>query len=116
MEETNELVCFQIISKAGAAKSKCFEAISLSKMGNSDKTSQLLLEAKQLFSEAHEFHNSLIKQEASGNTVWMSLLLTHAEDILISSELFQEIAQEFSSVYNELTLLKRDFININSNL
>lgn len=106
MENERELICFQMISKAGTAKSLCFQAIKKAKADELEEATSLIQQAKELFVEAHEFHNRLVKEEASGNQVAMGLLMTHAEDIMITAELSRELAEELIEIHEELRKLR----------
>lgn len=109
MQEEKALICFQLISKAGAAKSLCFEALKNAKSGEWKCSRENFEEAKKLFVEAHEYHNQLVQEEASGMLINMTLLLTHAEDILITAEMTREMVEEFVEVYQQLTSLTKEF-------
>lgn len=108
MENEKEMICFQMISKAGTAKSLCFQAIKKAKIGELEEADALIQQAKELFVDAHEFHNKLVKEEASGNKVEMGLLMTHAEDIMITAELSRELAEEFMEIHTELRSLRAE--------
>ena len=76
-----ELICFEIISSVGMARSLYIEAIQ---------------------EEGHQSHAKLIQQEAGGEATQMTLLLTHAEDQLMSAEAFKILSQEFMDLYKEI--------------
>ena len=59
-------------------------------------------EGDQLFLEGHHAHAKLIQQEAGGEATQMTLLLTHAEDQLMSAEAFKILSQEFMDLYKEI--------------
>ena len=99
--EEKEQICFQIISEAGMAIS-CFlrkeqtkEALSAIESGKSH------------YHKAHIAHRQLVQQEAQGDKVWMSLLLSHAEDLLMSADIMSELAKEFNLLYEEVNGLKQ---------
>ena len=96
--EEKEQICFQIISEAGMARS-CFfetkEALSAIESGKSH------------YHKAHIAHRQLVQQEAQGDKVWMSLLLSHAEDLLMSADIMSELAKEFNLLYEEVNGLKQ---------
>lgn len=94
-----ELICFQIISAVGNARSLYIEAIHEAKKGDFKKASELIEEGEQSFQDGHHAHAKLIQQEASGDKVEFQLLLLHAEDQLMSAEGFGILAKEFIDVY-----------------
>lgn len=78
-----EVVSFQIISFAGAAKSSYLEAIELAKQGIDP--SELIAQGDEAFRAASEAHHEALQMEAQG-VLGCGLLLIHAETILISAE------------------------------
>lgn len=94
-----EIISFQIINHVGAARDKYLEAISHAKKGNFDKAQQLLKEGEKQFVLGHKAHTELIQRDVRDGTVMMNLLLTHAQDQLMSAEAFKIIATEFIDIY-----------------
>jgi PTS system cellobiose-specific IIA component len=98
MEEM-ELISFQIISTVGTAKSMYMEAIQAAKAGDFKKANQLIVDGTEIFLEGHKAHAGLIQKEANGENVQFSLLLMHAEDQLMTTEMFKLVAVEFIELY-----------------
>ena len=101
-----ELVSFQIISAVGTARSMYIEAIEEAKNGDIEKARELIAEGEKIFTEGHSAHAGLIQQEAAGNPVQMQLLLTHAEDQLMSAEAFGILSKQFVDMYEIVNKLK----------
>lgn len=101
MEEM-ELICFNIISCVGAARSTFIEAVKVAKTGDIEKARELITEGEKLFTEGHHSHSKLITEEAAGNKTEFSLILMHAEDQLMSAEAFKIIAEELIDVYERI--------------
>lgn len=97
-----ELICFQIISSVGEARSSFIEAISYAKAGKYDEAEKLMTSGEEAFTRGHQAHANLIQMEASGEKPSVSLLLIHAEDQLMSAEAFKILAAEFIDVYKRL--------------
>ena len=97
-----ELICFQIISTVGNARSLYIEAIQAAKAGDFEKAEELIKEGEASFTEGHAAHGKLSQQEASGEATTMTLLLTHAEDQLMSAEAFGILSREFVDLYKEI--------------
>lgn len=97
-----ELVSFQIISSVGVARSCYIEAIQEAKKGNYDKAEELIKQGQEMFNQGHHAHAQLVQDEAGGNPVNMTLLLTHAEDQLMSAEGFGILAREFVDLYKKV--------------
>ncbi|MGM9676451.1 MAG: PTS lactose/cellobiose transporter subunit IIA [Butyricicoccus sp.] len=98
-----ESICFQIITSVGSAKSCFIEAIGLAKKGEFEGARRQIADGDQFFLEGHHAHADLIAQEADGNPVQMSLILTHAEDQLMSAETARIYALEFIELYEKLS-------------
>ncbi|WP_273235411.1 PTS lactose/cellobiose transporter subunit IIA [Ileibacterium valens] len=90
--ENMELVCFQIISSAGMAKSSFVEAIKAGEKGDFDLASDKIEEGKNFLNQGHGVHATLIQKEAAGEKTPISLLLLHAEDQMMSAELTELMA------------------------
>lgn len=97
-----ELICFQIISNVGGARSCFIEAIQQAKAGEFDEAQKTMEEGEKFFTEGHHAHAQLIQQEASGEMKEISLLLIHAEDQMMSAEAFKILANEFIDVYKKI--------------
>jgi cellobiose PTS system EIIA component len=100
--ENNELVCFQIISTVGTAKSMYLEAIQKAKKSEFEKAASLIEEGHKIYAQGHHFHAKLIQQEANGEKAEINLLLLHAEDQMMSTETVKIMAEEFIEVYKKL--------------
>lgn len=97
-----ELICFQIISAVGTARSMYIEAIDEAKKGNFDQAEALVKEGEETFVQGHTAHAQLIAQEADGKPVTPNMLLIHAEDQLMSAEAFGILAKEFIDLYKKV--------------
>lgn len=97
-----ELICFNLISNTGMAKSAYIEAVRAAKEGNIQSAENLIKEGDQLFIQAHTSHAQLIQQEAAGQKVEVTLLLTHAEDQLMNTETIKILVLELIEVYKIL--------------
>ncbi|MGB7595522.1 MAG: PTS lactose/cellobiose transporter subunit IIA [Erysipelotrichaceae bacterium] len=100
--EQMDLLSFKIISAVGTARSMYIEAIQEAKRSNFTAAQALMDEGAQLFLQGHAAHAGLIQQEARGEKSEYSLLLMHAEDLLISAESFRIVAEEFIDLYKRL--------------
>lgn len=92
-------VAFQIIAAVGNARSLYIEAIQEAKAGNFDRAKELIEEGERSFLVGHDAHTKLVQAEAKGDPTQMCLMLTHAEDQLMSAEAFGILASEFVDVY-----------------
>lgn len=102
MNEEKAMVIFQMISAAGAAKSKYIEAISVAREGNFEEAHKIMKEGSECFVEAHRVHAELLSTEATGVNSEVSLLLVHAEDQMMSAETFRTVAEEIIMLYEKM--------------
>ena len=97
-----ELICFQLITAAGSAKSNYIEAIQKAKEGLYDEAAHLIAEGDEMTKQGHLPHTDLVQKEAAGEDVHMSLILTHAEDQMMSTEVFKIMAEEIIELYKKV--------------
>lgn len=101
-----EVVCFQIITNVGEARSSFIMAISEAKKGNFQKAQELIEHGNEVFAKGHHIHVSLFTEgEVEKEFSKKHILLMHAEDQLMSAEAFKILAIEFIEVY-KLLLIK----------
>ena len=93
MDESMVMVCMQIITNTGRAKSSYIEAIQKAKKGDLGGAEISMNEGDDLYAQAHEVHTSLIQ---------FSLILMHAEDQMASTEMAKVMAREFIELYREM--------------
>ena len=97
-----ELICFKLITAAGGAKSNYIEAIQKAKQGLYEEAEELIRQGDELLKEGHQPHTDMIQKEAAGEDVKMSLILTHAEDQMMSTEVFKVMAEEMIELYKKV--------------
>lgn len=97
-----EMVCFEIITEVGNARSLYIEAIQEAKEGSFDRAEELMKEGRAAFANGHHAHADLAQKEAEGEPAQSCLLLMHAEDQLMSAEAFGILAREFIDVYKKI--------------
>lgn len=101
-DEDMEMICFQMISLSGDAKSCYLEALQQAKLKNYKRATELLEEGQKSFAEGHHFHTKLIQAECGGSKIQMSLLLTHVEDQMMSAEVIKCLAEELIELYQKI--------------
>jgi len=102
-----ELICFQLISAAGTARSCSIEAIREAKKGNFEKAEELIKEGKGQFLKAHDVHSKLLQQNTNEGNTNSLILVMHAEDQLMSAEMFEILAKEFIDNYKRILFLEQ---------
>ncbi|MET3558381.1 PTS system cellobiose-specific IIA component [Streptococcus rupicaprae] len=99
MTDELELICFQIISSSGMAKTCYIEALRAAKKGNEELTRLKVEEASNFFVQGHKIHAELIQKEAAGQSLDFSLILMHAEDQMASVETVKLLSEELIELY-----------------
>ena len=56
----------------------------------------------ELLSQGHGPHTDLVQKEAAGEDAKMSLILAHAEDQMMSTEVFKVLAEEMIELYKKV--------------
>lgn len=80
------LVVFQLISAFGSARSYFLEALQKANQKDYIGADELIALGEADLLTGHHVHAQLITQEASGQSVPVSLLLMHAEDQFMAAE------------------------------
>ena len=60
-----ELICFQIISASGGAKSAYMAALEAAKEGNYEEAENMIKEGDEMLNQGHAPHATLVQQEAA---------------------------------------------------
>lgn len=106
MEEM-EMICFQMISAVGMAKSSYVEAMRAAAKGAFEEAAAKIKEGDTFYAKGHDAHSDLIAQEANGNPVQISLILMHAEDQMMSAETIRLMAEENIKLYQKLAEVEK---------
>ena len=97
-----EMISFQIIASVGTARSFYIEAIDLASEGKYDEARAKIKEGEEAFNGGHAAHGELLTKFSNGELPSMDLLLTHAEDQLMSAEAFGILADKFITLYQKV--------------
>mgnify|MGYP003504939082 FL=1 len=95
LEET----AMQIIANAGQERSKAFEALQAAKKNDFVKAKQLLDEASTAGNTAHKVQFELLTSFANGEKIEENVLLAHAQDHVMCSQLANELINELVILY-----------------
>lgn len=90
-----------VITYSGMAKSCYMEALALAKEGKFSEADEKLEEGGKNFVEAHNGHMDVLQEEISTEEPQISLLMTHAEDQLMSAETLKIVILELIEIYKE---------------
>lgn len=103
MEESELMQAIMgLILHSGTTKSDCMEAIQLAKKGDIQSAKEKIELANQSLVEAHHSQTALLTQEARGEKVEVSMMLIHAQDHLMNSITFRDLAKEMIELYERL--------------
>lgn len=110
MKDVEEVLPFEIISKAGESKSFSMLAIDEARKKNYQQALAYMEKAEIRLRQAHQIQFGLLQEEAKGNRNEVSVVLVHAQDHLTMALIEQEHAKEFYEVYKRIdhieTILK----------
>ena len=100
MTKTEEIIV-GLISSAGQSKSLAFEALKKARTGDYDEARELLKQAKDADLKAHTVQTKLIQDEMSGseNKPDIGLLMVHAQDHYMTSQLARDLIEELINVF-----------------
>ncbi len=101
-----ELISMKIIASVGAARSMYIEAIHSASKRNFEHAQKLMKQGDEAYQQGQQAHTKLLQEEAAGKETYMTILLAHAEDQLMSAESFKILSEEFITVYREMEQLK----------
>ena len=99
-------VAMGLIAGAGDARSSCMEAIELAKEGKFQEAREALTRADDGMVAAHETQTQLIRDEMSGESEGVSLLMVHAQDHLNLALVMRDVAEEFIQIHQRLMRLE----------
>ena len=99
-------VAMGLIAGAGDARSSCMEAIELAKEGKFQEAREALTRAADSMVAAHETQTQLIRDEMSGESEGVSLLMVHAQDHLNLALVMRDVAEEFIQIHQRLMRLE----------
>ena len=96
MNETEQRI-LMMISSAGESKAKAFEALKKVKESKYEEARALLKEAQEIDLEAHKVQTELITN--AEDKPEMSLLMVHAQDHYMTSQLSRDLIEELIDVF-----------------
>lgn len=94
-------VIMGIIMHSGDAKSHAMEAIKAARQGDFDKADASIKLAEEAFVQAHHSQTALLTKEAQGEKTDVSLLMVHAQDHLMTSMTFTDLAKEIIHLHKK---------------
>lgn len=89
----------QIVTYAGCAKSSYMQALQEAKKGNWELVEPRIKEGEQYYRQAHEGHGEVLLEEVNTLEPQITLLMSHAEDQIMSAELVRVLVEELIEIY-----------------
>lgn len=106
MDESGYTMAFDLILKAGNAKSSAMMAIEKAKEFDFEKAKKYLEDSENEMREAHAIQIGMIQQEARGEPVEVNIILVHAQDHVTMAIMAKDIAEQFIDLYEMMQELK----------
>lgn len=97
-----EEIILNIIMHSGEARNYSMDAITSAKAGDFNKSRELIIKADEELGYAHTSQTSLIQGEAVNDKIEFSLLLVHAQDHLMTTMTFKDLAIEIIEVHEKI--------------
>ena len=95
-----EKVAFEIISLAGDAKAELQKALKLAREHKFAEAKAQIEKATPQLQKAHELQTQeLLTREANGEKLEFNVLISHAQDYLMTTYTFKETVSELVNIY-----------------
>lgn len=99
MDDAKYEQALQIILHAGNAKSHAMIAIEAAEKSQFEQAADELEKANDEMGEAHKLQFDLVRAEASGTPVEVTIILVHAQDHLTMAIMSIDFAERFIRLY-----------------
>jgi PTS system cellobiose-specific IIA component len=97
-----EEVAFQLIAHAGEARSCVFDALNKALAEDWAGVESCLQSSSDHLVEAQKVHMTLLQKEARGESVAPSILLVHAQDILMAAMTEKDLSEKIIELHRAL--------------
>ncbi|MBE6101763.1 PTS lactose/cellobiose transporter subunit IIA [Selenomonas sp. KH1T6] len=99
-----EDAAFKIISAAGDGRAQVAEALKEARSGNFGKAEECLKKADAKIMEAHAMQTEeFLKKEAAGEIKeQLNVIVSHAQDYVMTALVMKEMAEEMVHIYEQL--------------
>lgn len=98
-KEDISMVGFTIVAYAGDAKTALLNALKEAKAGNFDKARELVEESNKSLVDAHNAQTKLMSQEADGEELDTTFIMSHGQDTLMTTMLLKDEISYFIDIY-----------------
>ncbi|HCN60745.1 MULTISPECIES: PTS cellobiose transporter subunit IIA [Mammaliicoccus] len=101
-QEEIQVVAFEIILHSGTARTNIHDAFKNMREDNYELAEQILDEANQEITLAHQSQTDLLQKYASGESINMEIIMVHAQDHLMTTMTLREVAIEMLHLYKKV--------------
>ena len=102
-----EKVAFDIISLTGDAKAELQKVLKLAHEGNFTETQKLIDKASEQLQKAHKLQTQeLLTREANGEKLQFNVLISHAQDYLMTTYTLKDVTTEIIALYQLIKINK----------
>lgn len=98
-----EKIAFDIIALSGDGKAELQKALTLAQEGKFADAEALVTKANEQLLKAHELQTKeLLTREANGEKLSFNVLISHAQDYLMTTNIFKDIVVEIINLRKSL--------------
>ncbi|KRO16944.1 PTS lactose/cellobiose transporter subunit IIA [Lacticaseibacillus saniviri] len=102
MSDEQMQVVMGLIMEGGNAKNFAMQAIQAAQAGNFEEADKQLKLADESLGKAHNIQTDMLTKEAQGEHTEVNLYMVHAQDWLMTSLTFKDMAATMIDLYHRL--------------
>ncbi|MDK7952846.1 PTS lactose/cellobiose transporter subunit IIA [Lactobacillus paragasseri] len=107
-KEEISMVGFTIVAYAGDAKTDLLNALKLAREGKFEKAEKLIEDANNSLVDAHNAQTKLMSQEANGEELETTFIMSHGQDTLMTTMLLRDEVKYFIDLYKQNLALRAE--------
>lgn len=107
-KEEISMVGFTIVAYDGDAKTDLLNALKLAREGKFEKAEKLIEEANNSLVDAHNAQTKLMSQEANGEELETTFIMSHGQDTLMTTMLLRDEVKYFIDLYKQNLALRAE--------
>ena len=103
-----EEIIFSIIVHGGNARAKAYDALKVAQNSHFKDAEVLMIEAEKEIAKTHRLQTDIIRKEASGERVNISVLFAHAQDHLMTAMAEKSLIENMIDLYKRIDILEKE--------
>ena len=107
MNQEIEKIALNMIVNAGESRSMVYEAIQLASEGKIEEANKEIQESYKTCNAAHQLQMELLKLDARGENPGQSVLIVHAQDILMAVCTERDLGRYIIEIFSRLHKLEK---------